>query len=372
MATATEPITSFVFKPAARKAVPMLISLSGTSGSGKTFSGLLLAAGLAGTGRVAMIDAENGRGALYEDDPDIRAALPNGYDYTQIAAPYSPERYTAAITAAEKNGAAVCIIDSTSHEWEGEGGCCDIAENNKLRGMPNWAKAKLAHKRFVGHCLSSPMHIIFCLRAREKVKIAKDANGKEQVMPLGIQPIAEKNFVFEQLLSLQFDEATHRASGIKVPKMLSGMFSGHRLITKTDGEAIRKWNETGVSVETDEILKKRSAACALGGTAEYAAFFETLTAPQRKMLVASVHGQNKKLAEQADAEAKAAESQEDPAAGDVPDEQRKSQSDKISKLPDLEDFPDPMNHEMGKLVKVKGALFVSNLDRSGWQPYKEN
>src|SRR6185312_2708667 len=152
--------------------------------------------------KVGMIDAENGRGTLYEDDPTIRAALPNGYSYVPITPPYTPARYVLAIKAMETAGVKVCVIDSSSHEWEGEGGCTDIAENNKLRGMPNWAMAKREHKKFLAYCLSSPMHIIFCLRARDKVKIVKDDRGKEQFGSQGIQPVAEKNFVFEMLLSL--------------------------------------------------------------------------------------------------------------------------------------------------------------------------
>ncbi len=356
MATATAELTDrFIVRPAARRAVPQLISLSGTSGSGKTFSGLLLAAGLAGPkGRVGMIDAENGRGEIYADDPDIRAALADGYEYTQISAPYHPRRYTAAIKAQEDAGVTVCIIDSTSHEWEGEGGCCDIAENNKLRGMPNWAMAKLAHKRFLGYCLSSQMHIIFCLRAREKVKIQKDANGKEQILPIGIQPVAEKSFVFEMLLSLQFEESTHFASPIKVPKMLTDMFPGGRLITKADGERIRIWNETGAAVDANELLRKRSTAAALGGMKEYMAFFGTLTPGQKKLLVDSVHAENKLAAERADMESAASD----------------GISDQIGNLQDLAEFPDPMSHEAGTPVKVNGKIYISNSGQTAWVEYE--
>lgn len=291
------------FSKAKRKAVPMLISLSGTSGSGKTYSALLLAAGLAGpTGRVAFIDTENGRGSMYADSPGITAALPKGFDIAQLDPPYSPERYIEAIEAAEKSGATVCVIDSATHEWEGIGGCCEIAEKFKLKGMPNWAKAKMLHKRFMNHCLSSQMHIIFCLRAREKVKIVK-VNGKEEIIPVGIQPICEKNFVFEQLLSLQLDEATHHAVPIKVPEPLLPLFPAAHLITKADGERIRQWNETGASLDPHEQLKKRARAAAEKGTEAYQLFWQDLNAPQKTILADTVHAENKIIAAQADQEA---------------------------------------------------------------------
>lgn len=289
--------SEFNVTQAARKAVPMLISLSGTSGSGKTYSGLLLAAGIAGDEKVGMIDAENGRGTLYEDDPGIRAALPKGYAYVPITPPYSPARYVMALRAMEAAGIKVCLIDSTSHEWEGEGGCTDIAENNKLRGMANWSMAKREHKKFLAYCLSSPMHIIFCLRAREKVKIAAD--GK--VTPIGIQPIAEKNFVFEMLLSLMFDEATHHYSGLKVPKMLTGIFKGGELVTREHGVAIRKWADGGAALGPAELLQKRARSAAELGMVEYSTFYASLPPGQKKALTdLGYHASNKAVAEKAD------------------------------------------------------------------------
>lgn len=287
----------FMVTQATRKAVPMLVSLSGTSGSGKTFSGLLLAAGIAGEDRVGMIDAENGRGTLYEDDPAIRAALPNGYAYTAITPSYTPARYVMALRSMEAAGVKVCLIDSTSHEWEGEGGCCDIAENNKLRGMPNWSMAKREHKKFLAYCLSSPMHIIFCLRARDKVKITQD----NKVVPIGIQPIAEKNFVFEMLLSLLFDEASHHYNGLKVPKMLTGIFKGSELITREHGVAIRKWADGGAALGPAELLQKRARAAAELGMVEYGNFFTSLPPAQKKALHdLGYHTSNKAIAEKAD------------------------------------------------------------------------
>lgn len=288
------------FQKAVRKASPMLLSLSGVSGSGKTYSSLKLAAGLAGpNGRVGFIDTENGRGSMYADSPGILADLPTGYAIGQLDPPYSPDRYIDCITTAEKDGISVLIIDSATHEWEGIGGCCEIAETNKLRGMPNWAKAKMLHKRFVNHCLSSNMHIVFCLRAREKVKIAKNADGREEVLPIGIQPIAEKNFVFEMTLSLQIDEHTHFASPIKVPEPLAHLFPGSKLLTREDGERIRCWNETGSALNPNEQLAKRSRVAAEQGMQVYKSFWSSLTPAQRKALAAE-HEENKQTAEKAD------------------------------------------------------------------------
>ena len=290
-------------RKAVRKSVPMLMSISSVSGGGKTYSALLMAAGMAGPkGRVAIIDAEAGRGEMYTDSPGIMAALPNGFEYLSLDPPFSPARYIEAIEAVEKAGIDVCCIDSATHEWEGLGGCAEIAEKNKLRGMPNWAKAKMEHKKFMNHCLSTKMHIIFCLRARDKVKIVKNAQGREEFIQLGVQPIAEKNFVFEMLLSLQLDEVTHHATVVKCPEPLLGLFPGGRVVTKADGERIAHWNNTGLSVDmTADQIQKRAISAVEDGTASYERFFRNLTPAHKKLLVDTTHAKNKQLAAEADA-----------------------------------------------------------------------
>lgn len=290
------------FKKAVRKSVPLIMSISGTSGSGKTYSAILLAAGLAGpNGKVGFIDTENQRGCFYADSPGIMAALPQGFQILDLDAPFSPSRYIEAIDAAEKAGINVLVIDSGSHEWEGTGGCSDIAEKDKGR----WNNAKRANRKYVYRLLYSTMHIIVCLRAREKSKIIpknESASGREEVLSLGVLPVCEKNFVYEMLLSIQLDERTHNAMPVKVPEPLMSVFAGSRMITKADGEKIRQWNETGSTGDQHERLTKQARAAAQEGMESYKNFFSGLTPTQKKSLDAS-HAENKAIAERIDREA---------------------------------------------------------------------
>ncbi len=291
------------FQKATRASVPLIMSVTSVSGGGKTYTALLLAAGLAGpNGRVGFIDTENGRGRLYADSPGIRAALPNGYEIDSLDAPFTPAAYRTKIEEAEKAGIDVLVVDSFTHEWEGIGGCTDIAENNKRGGMPNWALAKREHKRLMYHLLSTKMHIILCIRARDKVKIEK-RNGKDEVIPIGLQPITEKNVIFEALLSVLLDEKTHYAEPLKVPEMLMHLFpKGGRLLTKADGEAIRQWNETGCQLDPNEQIKKRARAAAEDGVDAYKALFASLTTAQKQALIdCGAHEVNKAAAAEADA-----------------------------------------------------------------------
>lgn len=291
-------------KPAIRHSVNLIISISGVSGGGKTYSSLLMAAGLAGPGgKIGFLDTENGRGSMYADDPGIVAAIPQGYSTIEMPPLFSPARYIEAIDTFEDAGFKVLVIDSGSHEWEGIGGCADIAEADKGR----WNNAKRAHKRFVMRLLNSQMHIIVCLRAREKSKIIDKRDsptGKEQIISLGILPVAEKNFPFEMMASFMVDEVTHLARPIKLPGHFKNLFPDPRLITKEDGEAIREWNDGGVIMPQGEKLQRRARAAAECGMEEYTQFFGKLMAAEKKFLSDSTHAENKAVAVAADEAAK--------------------------------------------------------------------
>jgi hypothetical protein len=295
--------------PAKRRNVPMLISLAGVSGSGKTYSALLLAAGLAGPdGKVGFLDTENGRGSMYADSPGIKAALPSGYEIAEMREPFAPSRYSEAVEAFQRHGCKVLVIDSMTHEWEGHGGCSDIAENNKLKGTPNWILAKREHKRMMNCLLASPMHVVFCLRAREKIKVVKDDKGKDQFVQIGLQPIQEKNFTFEMTLSLLLDEHTHRPNVTKCPEPLLSLFQGDQpLITKRMGERLRAWAEEGApAIDPNRSLAEQALAYAEQGTTGYGAFWQTLTGSQQKELLPR-HEEFKALGRKADDRARAIE-----------------------------------------------------------------
>lgn len=108
---------TFTFRPAKREQIPLLIGLAGGTGSGKTYSAMQLARGLAKDARFAVIDTENGRAKHYADRFQ--------FDHAEIGAPFRPEKYADAIRAADEAGYPVVVVDSASHEWYGDGGCLD-------------------------------------------------------------------------------------------------------------------------------------------------------------------------------------------------------------------------------------------------------
>lgn len=230
---------SFIIRKAERQGARLLIQLSGVSGSGKTYSALQLAYGLAGhqADKIVLIDTENRRGSLYAN------ALPQPFNILDFYAPFSPARYIEAIDAACQAGAEVIIIDSTSHEWESEGGCEWIANQTRF---PDWKRAKAEHKRFMTHMLQSPAHVIACTRAREKIDFSDPKNPR----PLGIQPIQEKNFSFESTVSLMMHDQGRRQDVLKCPAELQSVLGrGSGYITADDGLALRQWVDGAAAID---------------------------------------------------------------------------------------------------------------------------
>lgn len=239
---------SFQVKTVERQGARLLIQLSGVSGGGKTYSALQLAYGLAGgdASKVIGIDTENRRMSLNAE------ILPGGAKFRIIDffAPFSPDRYIEAIDAACNAGAEVIVIDSISHEWESEGGCEWIANQSRF---PDWRTAKAKHKRFVTHMLQAPAHIIVCTRAREKVDFTDPKNPK----PLGLQPIAEKNFSFEATASLMMHDQGRRQEVLKCPAELQGILGrGNGYLSAQDGAALRSWVDGAAPVNA-EVEKAR-------------------------------------------------------------------------------------------------------------------
>lgn len=231
-------------RPAKRGESKAIIGIGGVSGSGKTFTALKIARGMVSKpSEIGVLDAENKRGSLYAD------ILDGEFLIADLLPPFSPKRYSEAIKEFQNAGVKVLVIDSVSHEWEGEGGCDDIANAPKADGterkVANWALAKREHKRFMNTLLQSNMDIICCLRARDKIKIEK-IKGKDEFIPQGLQPIQEKNFMFELTVSLLMEDSGKRQTFLKMPSFLAPAFgNGDGYIGIETGQYIRKWLNEG-------------------------------------------------------------------------------------------------------------------------------
>lgn len=257
---------SFEFRDAKRENVPLLIGLAGGTGSGKTYSAMLLARGLANGHPFVGIDTENGRMLIYADDfPELK--------HGRIDEPFRPTKYTDAINAGdaylEQSGVPsvnrVIVVDSASHEWYGDGGCLDwqeeIMDGKESRRLMSWIEPKKAHKRMVTRLLRVNAHVILCFRAEPKVAMVPDPEkpGKQKFIDKpsltglnGWIPIAEKNFPYELTASfLCMADKPGVPLPIKLPDPLRPLVPLDSPLSDSTGRALGEWAAGGVQKPAD-------------------------------------------------------------------------------------------------------------------------
>jgi hypothetical protein len=232
-----------------------VIGIAGQSGDGKTLTALYIARGMVNkASEIGFLDTENKRGSLYAD------ALDGQFMIGDLYPPFSPERYAQAIKSFQDFGVKLLVIDSVTHEWEGEGGCDDIANAPKADGSPrkvaDWNTAKREHKKFMNVLLQSNMDIICCIRAREKT----DFTNPQLPKSLGLQPVCEKNFMFEMTASIMMANQGTTQKQLKVPQFLKEAFgNGQGYLGIETGKQIRAWLDKGKK-ENPEIARFKSEA----------------------------------------------------------------------------------------------------------------
>lgn len=236
-------------RKAQREGARLVIGIAGVSGSGKTYTALQLAWGMANgdASKVGFIDTENRRGSLYSDSLVSKDGVIHQFMIGDLYAPFTPQRYIDAILEFQNAGVEVLIIDSVTHEWEGVGGCQDIANNTNSR-MADWKRAKAEHKRFMNALLQCDMHVICCIRAREKT----DFTNPKEPKALGLQPIQESNFMFEMTASVLMHDQGQRQDVLKCPADLVPILGrGEGYVGAKDGVALRKWVDGAKKLDPD-------------------------------------------------------------------------------------------------------------------------
>ena len=233
---------------ACRKRAKIKMAFQGPSGSGKTYSALLLGFGLCNDWtKIAVIDTENSSADLY--------AHLGSYNTVGIKAPFTPEKYMEAITVCEQAGMEVVIIDSISHEWDGEGGILDTHSNMAGNSLTNWSKLTPRHNAFIQSILQSPCNIIGTIRSKQDYVLSKK-NGKIVPEKVGLKGITRDGMDYE--FTLVFDvDIKHHVTASKDRTML---FSGKPEFTITSdiGRRIAEWNNAGVPVGIDVVSKRIS------------------------------------------------------------------------------------------------------------------
>jgi hypothetical protein len=231
---------------AERKKAYLKLNISAPSGAGKTYSALRMAHGLIGAWeKIAVIDTENSSASLYSHL--------GSYNVIDLAPPFSPERYIEAIETCLKAGIECIIIDSSSHEWGGPGGCLEIndklaAARYKGNSWSAWNETTPRHDAFVNKVLQARCHIITCTRSKMDTVMGED----KKVKKVGMKDMQRDGWEYELTVSLSIDRDTHMASA---SKDRTELFEGADpfLITEETGKLIKKWCELGKEVLPETI-----------------------------------------------------------------------------------------------------------------------
>lgn len=233
----------FQIKKATREKIYCKIALMAPSGGGKTYSALRLATGMAEeiekeTGkkaRILMGNTEQKRGYYYANEFD--------YDIVDIEAPHNPEKYVEFIKFAVDEGYDILIIDSSSHEWEGRGGCLEL--HQQAGGQyQSWGKVTPRHNKFIEAIADSPIHIIATMRGKDQYEMSKDDRGKTSVQKIGVGAKQREGFEYEFTCTFLIDQKTSMA---EVQKDNTHIFEneGATLLSEDYGRRIIQWANSG-------------------------------------------------------------------------------------------------------------------------------
>lgn len=246
---------------ATRKKSRLRLALTGPSGSGKTLGALMIAKGLGG--RIALIDTEKRSASLYASPiklPGRRVFEPPEFDVLELSAPYSPERYREAIDLIQAAGYDCLIVDSTTHEWSGVGGCLELVDEvarAKFKGnsWSAWSEVTPRHRAFIDSMLQTTMHVIATGRSKTETAQTED-NGRKRVVRLGMKTEQRDGFEYDFTIVLDIVHDGHFALA---SKDRTGLFMGDpKPISEETGRILRAWLETGA--EKDSFVKDMEAA----------------------------------------------------------------------------------------------------------------
>lgn len=223
------------FQKAKKEKIYLKVLLAGASGSGKSYSALKLATGIANKmgGRIAAIDTEAGRIRYYANEFD--------FDDLQLSEPYTPEKYIEAITQAVDGGYSVLIIDSITHEWN-----YILEQVDKIPGTNSytkWGKLTPRHNKFTEKMIQSPINIIATVRGKDAYVLEQDKNGKQVPKKVGLGYTQRDGLEYEYTVTFNIDQTNHVATAQKDNTHL--FENKYEMLTEKDGEALYEWANSG-------------------------------------------------------------------------------------------------------------------------------
>lgn len=244
------------FIKATREGSHARIALIGPSGSGKSYTGLILATTLANGGRVAAIDTERGSLSKYADEFDFDKVEPESF---------SPAEYTELIEQAGKEKYDTLLIDSLTHAWSGRDGALELVDRAAKRSQSNntyvaWRDVTPLHNQLVDSMISYPGHLVITLRSKMEYVLEKDEKGKTYPRKVGLAPIQREGLEYE--FDLVGDMNLDNEWIISKSRLRSLQLSG-KVVARPDrafAEQILNWYNTNGDADKPVSIPQRSDA----------------------------------------------------------------------------------------------------------------
>ena len=217
----------FVFKKAKAEQAAIKMGLYGKAGSGKTFTSLLIAEGLAAASgkRVAFVDTEHGTD-FYSREIKERQPHPEEFDFDAFYS-RSMSATEAAIRSLDPKDHGVVVIDSITHLWE----ACLASYAGPTTSVDSipfhaWGKIKKPYKSLITYLLSSPMHALIC--GREKNEYGKNDSGELEMVGVTMRAEGETPYEPHVLIRMIRERSATGQAPVKafVEKDRSGLLAG--------------------------------------------------------------------------------------------------------------------------------------------------
>lgn len=238
--------TSFAPRKAERRRRKLRLSLTSTTGVGKTFTALTLATALVeGTGkRILLIDTEGGSSEIYGDKFDFDVI---------VLTEFLPYNYVNAIKYAVEHDYGVVIPDSLSHAWMGKGGCLEQVDakantgGNRGSSFNAWADVTPQHNALIDAVLNCPIHLICTMRQKAEY-VVESKNGKSVPRKVGMAPVQREGMEYEfDICADLVDAGKDQPPTMVVTKSRMSELRGQSIKEPNAklGKSIRKWLEEG-------------------------------------------------------------------------------------------------------------------------------
>lgn len=224
------------FRKAKAEQAALKIGFYGPPGSGKTFTALLVAEGLAGISgkRIAYVDTERGTDFYCKDVP-TRAVHPEAFDFDALYTKSIVETLNE-VRKLDPATYGVVVLDSMTHLWEA---CIAAYSGPKTKigtiPMNAWGRIKKPYKELMTFLLSSQMHVLIC--GRQGVEYETDEET-EELKAVGYKMKAEGETPYEPHILLRMESLrarpNERAETIAyAEKDRTGILAGRSFINPT-------------------------------------------------------------------------------------------------------------------------------------------